>query len=178
VTGQRPGGTEKNQSGSTLVEILIVIALTGILGAGVMTAIYQVYEVNASGVARMMAVKEVENAVHWITRDALMAQREPMFEEDEDSRLRKIILTWVEWDGNVNVVTYFFEKDGQLKRCYEVNDVSQSQTIVMASLNTDPAMTKYNFSKPALDITITATVSGFRPVSETRRFNVVLRSAP
>jgi len=68
--GVRNGG----QEGFSLVELLIAMAIGGILTAGLAAGIVQVMASNAGSIAHMTAVKEVENAVHWLSRDAEMAQ--------------------------------------------------------------------------------------------------------
>ena len=62
----------RNQKGFTLVEVLIAIAITAAIGAGLAMAVFEVIQVNAMSNNRMEAIKQVENAFHYIIRDAQM----------------------------------------------------------------------------------------------------------
>ncbi len=174
MTFRRLGQMNKNQRGLTLIEVLIVIAITGIIIGGITTAIFQVFDVNARSTAHMTAVKEVEKAVHLITRDAQMAQS---VNATAPSGGFPLTLTWVEWNNTSNNVTYSVQ-DGQLQRSYSVNDGQPSTTVVIPHLNPDSQMTNCQFSSGVFAFKITAATGGSSPASETRSFKVVPRSAP
>ena len=62
------------KSGFTLIEIMIGLVLLGIIGTATTTAISQIFDFNGRNSARMIAVKEVENAINSINRDVQQAQ--------------------------------------------------------------------------------------------------------
>jgi prepilin-type N-terminal cleavage/methylation domain-containing protein len=163
----------KSQRGFTLVEVLISIAIVGVMGGGITTVIYQIFDVNAMSTNRMTAIKEVEYAIHWITPDAQMAQS---LNSTAPSGF-PLTLTWVEWNNTSNNVTYSVQ-NGQLQRSQSVNGGQPIDTILMRHLNPDPQMTNCQFSSGVLTFKITATVTGFRSVSETRSLNIISRSTP
>jgi len=173
MTFRRLGQMNKNQRGLTLIEVLIVIAITGIIIGGITTAIFQVFDVSARSTAHMTAVKEVENAVHWVIRDAQVAQS---VNATAPSGF-PLTLTWVEWNNTSNNVTYSVQ-NGQLQRSYSVNGGQPSTTVVIPHLNPDSQMTNCQFSSGVLAFKITAATDGSSPASETRSFKVVPRSAP
>lgn len=108
------GGLIKNQRGFTLIEIILAIAITGIIVGGITMTIFQVFSVNTRSSNHMVAVREVQNAGYWISRDAQMAQEEPDISDDEF-----LTLTWTDWDSgdeHQHQVVYSLEDDCRLKR--------------------------------------------------------------
>jgi prepilin-type N-terminal cleavage/methylation domain-containing protein len=162
----RPVQINRNQRGFTLVEVLIAIVIAGIIGSAVTMTIFQVYDSNARSNTHMKAVKEVENAIHYITRDAQMTQSINRTAPDGFP----LTLAWVEWDGTSRSVTYQIQ-DGQLQR------IEASNTVVVAQY-IDSGQTSCVISGKTLVFTITVTVSGSKPASETRTFTIRPRSAP
>ena len=53
-----------------LIEILVAIAVSSFIGIGIMAAISQMFTVNALSTNHVNAVKQVEKAVYWLSRDA------------------------------------------------------------------------------------------------------------
>jgi prepilin-type N-terminal cleavage/methylation domain-containing protein len=168
----RIGKINKDQKGFTLIELLIGFALVGLLGAGVTMAIFQTFTVNASSTSHMTALKEVESAVHWIIRDTQMAQVKLASGEEGVSgalQTNNLILRW----------SNPFE-NGQLKRTHSHTDkdgnTSTSETVVARHI--DVVNTSSELSDGVLTFNITASIDGLRPESESRSFQVVLRSTP
>jgi prepilin-type N-terminal cleavage/methylation domain-containing protein len=106
------------QSGFTLIEVLVGMVICAILGGGVITAMYQIGSVNGINNARMTAVKQVENAVHYLNRDMQMAQK--VESDGQDYWLR---LSWTTWDNYQNVqVKYIYNTNQKtLSRYYSVD---------------------------------------------------------
>ena len=67
-------GILKNQRGFSLIEMIIVLAIIGFVVAGTNIAIFQVIRGSSSSSNHMTAVRQVQNAGYWISRDAQMAQ--------------------------------------------------------------------------------------------------------
>jgi len=65
---------KKDQRGLTLIELVIVIALTGIITAGITMTIFQVFNMNTRTSNRMTAVSQVEHAGKLVSEDILEAQ--------------------------------------------------------------------------------------------------------
>lgn len=166
-------GIDSNQSGFTLIEMIIVIAITGIIAGGIAAAVFQIFDVNGRSVVHMTAVKEVEDAAHWIIRDAQMAQNVNLTAPGGFP----LTLTWVEWDNTRNDVTYSLQ-NGELQRSHSINGEPPTVTAVIRHINSDPQMTNVRFSTGVLTFKITATISGFRSASESRSFEVIPRASP
>ena len=63
----------KSEHGFTLVELLITVALTGILAGIVGPSIYQIFNVTEYGDDRLLALHELQNSASWFNHDGQMA---------------------------------------------------------------------------------------------------------
>jgi len=63
----------KRQLGFTLVEMLVAISITGLIGSGLGTAIYQILTVTEYGSDRLTAAHELQNVAHWFMLDGQRA---------------------------------------------------------------------------------------------------------
>lgn len=61
------------QKGMTVVELLVAIAVTGIIVGFLGTAIYQIITVSAYGNDRLTAMHELQNSAHWFNLDGQKA---------------------------------------------------------------------------------------------------------
>jgi prepilin-type N-terminal cleavage/methylation domain-containing protein len=63
----------KGQKGLTLVELIIAIAISGVIVSFLGTAIYQIMTVTEYGNDRLTAMHELQNAAHWFNLDGQRA---------------------------------------------------------------------------------------------------------
>jgi len=68
------GSINKNQRGFTVIELLVAIAISGLITSGLTLTIFQVFGGNARNSSEMTVVRQVQNAGHRVSRDTLMAQ--------------------------------------------------------------------------------------------------------
>jgi prepilin-type N-terminal cleavage/methylation domain-containing protein len=61
------------QRGFTLIEMVVAMAVAGIILAAVGYSILQVFNLNTRNTNYMTAVREVQSAGYWVTHDAAMA---------------------------------------------------------------------------------------------------------
>jgi prepilin-type N-terminal cleavage/methylation domain-containing protein len=159
------------ERGFTLVEFVVAIAIIGIISIPVVASIIQVFVVSSESSSHMTAVKAVENAIHWITDDAQMAQQVDV----TGPAGFPLTLSWVEWSGDFDCATYNLV-DGQLQRSYTLNHGPPEINVIAA--NIDSSRTSCALVGRLVEFTVTATVDGFRPASETRTITIQRRSGP
>jgi prepilin-type N-terminal cleavage/methylation domain-containing protein len=154
----------KNQKGFTLIELLVAIAISGVITGGITTTIFQVVIGSARTNNHMIAVRQAQNAGYWVSHDAQMAQiLTPTPSPDSDGF--PLTLSWTEWDGTVNTITY------TLGGTEFVRDHNGQQSVVaqfIESIEVSPRP----YTNGALTFTVTATVGG---QSETRVYEIVPR---
>lgn len=64
----------KRQAGFTLPELLITVAIIGIIVSFLGTAVYQILTVTEYGGDKMTATHELQNAANWVSHDGQMAR--------------------------------------------------------------------------------------------------------
>lgn len=64
----------KKEKGFILVELLIAVAITGLIISFLGTAIYQIITVTEYGNDRLIARHELQNAAHWVSLDGQEAK--------------------------------------------------------------------------------------------------------
>jgi len=168
----------KNQLGFTLVEVILAIAISGIITGSITATIFQVIIGGARTNNHMIAVSQVRDAGYWVSHDTVMAQAEPIIGDDPGTPAVEefLTLTWSDWEsGEVHQVTYTLEDmTGELKqfaRNLSVNGTTET-SVVAQFINPHPAKTRCDFTSGKLIFTVTATVGG---ESETRIYEIVPR---
>jgi len=156
----------KIQAGFTLIEVMIAVAIMGIIGTGIMAVISQTIKENVRNRGQMTAIQQVENAGYWVTRDTQMSQT--VSPDTADSSGFPLLLEWEEWDGDEYKVTYSLI-GGELQRSLVKNAETAVQTIVARSVNAGSTLTKCDYTGSRLNFTITASTDG---VSETRTYSI------
>ena len=128
----------KNQLGFTLIELMLAIAISGVITGAVTTTIYQVVTGNLRTSNHMTAVRQVQEAGYWVSRDTLMAQTVVLARDSDGFPLN---LSWTQWDGTVNEVTYTIVDD-ELRRARSTNGGVPSETTAAKFIDPDSAKTK------------------------------------
>lgn len=169
----RLGLVNKSQKGITLLELLVAFAVSGIITGGITMTLYQVVTGTVRTSNHMAAVKQVENAGYWVSRDAQLIQGEPVIVKDGD-QLVSVTFTWTDWNDTVNTVTYTLDGT-ELWR-----DDGAQQMAVAQFIDTDPEKTNFDFVdtngdtiKDTAIFKVTAAVGGGLP--QTREYRIVPR---
>ena len=155
----------KNQGGFTLIEMIAALAITGLISLGASISSAQVLNQTSRDTHYTSASRNAMNAIHWISRDALMAQT---IDGVEGFPLTdNLSLTWVGWDNSVYSTNYTLE-NGQLKRIYsDGNHVST--TLIAEYINPDTDLTNCTLVDGMLTLTVTSSVGeGARIVDVTK----------
>ena len=170
----------KNQMGFTLIELMLAIAISGIITGGVTMTIFQVFSGNTRTSNHMTAVRQVQNAGYWVSHDAQMTQSV----DDNPTAPEEILrLTWTDWDGNEHQVVYsLLVADNKLQRAHvtkNASDVVIKNEVAIIAEYINPDQTSCVFTDTngddiddTLIFTVTATVG---EQTETRIYEVMPR---
>ena len=90
----RLGVINKDQKGFGLAELIVALAITGLITGGITMSIFQVFDINTRSNNHMTAVRQVQNAGYWISHDTQMAQSI----DDNPTAPEVLILDWVGWE--------------------------------------------------------------------------------
>jgi prepilin-type N-terminal cleavage/methylation domain-containing protein len=164
--------------GFTLIELLVALTLTAVIGAAIVIAMTQLFTRSVEDKDHMEAVKQVENALHYLNRDVQSAQFKSM-EDDElitpddiDTPLHDLPLhlRWTDFANNstVHSIDYTLSSNS-LTRTETINSETTS---FVAAQNITQA--KYKYYDGTLTFNITASVGTAPP--ESRTFQVTPRS--
>ncbi len=160
MTRRRFRFSHSNQGGFTLIELIIAIAIAGIITAGITGAIMQILTINHRASNHMVAVRQVQQAGKEVSKDTLQAQSVNVTTPSQGFPLT---LIWTEWGTNqTHKVIYDYESvvpPGEvtgLQRTHYVNDVDPTETTVAEYI--DPYETSFVAAGDAFIFTVTATV--------------------
>jgi type II secretory pathway component PulJ len=166
--------------GLTLIELLVTALITAVIGTVLATSVSQMMMVSAANNNRMDTIKQIENALHWINRDAQMAKT---IELDPGTPSHfPLNINWKGWDVNPDThqideyhVSYRVE-NGNLVRRYWLNNASEMSApaqLVAGHIDTSsPEKSLCSVDSVGLSVVLTCTVDGFAGASETRTLNV------
>ncbi len=157
----------KNQAGFTLIELMAALAITGFIGLGATMASGQVLKETSRNSNYTTASRNAMNAIHWISRDAMMAQT--INGTAGFPQTQNLSLSWLEWDNSAHSANYTLV-NRTLRRIY--SDGTQVTNIVIAeNINPNAGMTNCVSYNGTLFLTITSSVgegSKVVNVTETR----------
>ncbi|MBA7707819.1 hypothetical protein ES703_116702 [subsurface metagenome] len=115
---------EKSQKGFTLLEILLVLAVGGILMVGVIVAIFQTAAITAESSTQITALEDIRKVASQMSKDIRVAATTDL--EDDGSVLDSLTLEWTSWydeNGELNPVphsiSYTLSSGGTLQRNYD-----------------------------------------------------------
>lgn len=172
---------KKGQRGFTFVELLVTVAITAVIGTAATMATNQVCRSTGHSNNRITAVRQVQNAGYWISRDAQMAHS--VIAEDLTAP-DFLILKWTEWDDDndpiYHSVTYYFEDItngiGKLKRSHWSSAGVNEETLVAEYIYYNPddplETSKADYLSPELTIELTSVSDETR---ETREYKITRR---
>ena len=158
-----------NQKGFTLIEILVAMLVGGMITAGVITGIFQI--VYGAGEIReeSVALADIDNAAHWLTRDVVLAQNTDL----DPGPPVKMTLTW-------NDSTWWAEQEESVSHSviytYSGTDLQRNYDGVVTTVGRQ--LTDVGFSLDGRLVTITLTSS---PEEEprsavTRSYTIYMRA--
>ncbi|MFH0942167.1 MAG: prepilin-type N-terminal cleavage/methylation domain-containing protein [Chloroflexota bacterium] len=143
----------RDPAGFTLIEVLVALVITGLIGFGAAIAASQVMTQGGRNSDYTTASWHAMNAIYWIGRDAQMSQTVT----PGGVYGFPLNLSWTEWDNSEYEVTYTIE-EGQLKRSYTIDGGAPSRSVVASYINATSASSSCQFSGGVLTLKINATV--------------------
>ena len=162
----------KNQNGVATLELIAVMLITGFIGLGTAVATVQVVNQGTYNSDYNTARRHTMNTIHWISRDAQMAQELELAAEPDPDGF-PLTLSWVEWEGDQITVTYSIV-DGEMIRSHS----GDGDLVVARHINSDEDMTNCDYENWVFNFRITATIGGYpEEVSETRDGKISPRTA-
>ena len=171
----------RSEKGISTIELIVACAIIGLIGSAASMSIFQVLNVTAQSNDSFTTISQVQNAGHWISRDAQMAEN---VTTDNLSGTNFLVLDWNELDISDNEtnhsVTYFFEGlssgIGNLKRNHWSSTEGNSEILVAKYLSFDPAdpvnTSNTSYQNPVLDVKL---ISIFGDASESREYRISCR---
>ncbi len=169
------------EKGFTNIELIVAITIMAIVGSAAVAATFQIFRGTERNNDHMIAVRQVQNAGYWISRDAQMAQS---VTADNLTLPDFLVLDWTEWDEagepTYHLVTYFFEDltdgTGKLKRNHWSSAGANEQTLLAEYIyydSDDPDNTsKASYQSPVLTVQLTSLLER---ASETREYRIKRR---
>ena len=143
------------QRGMTMVELLVAIAVTGIIVVFLGTAIYQIITVSAYGNDRLTAMHELQNSAHWFNLDGQKAVTANVNGE--------LLLTISETSS----ITYSLVGK-ELRRTADGSQMTLARNITSADFSIDNRV---------ITMSLTSSPEGRDNVSENGSYKVYLRPA-
>ena len=173
---------KQGEKGFTLVELLVATTIIVLASGAAGAATFQVFKGTERNNNYMTAVRQVQNAGYWISRDAQMAQS---VTADNLTSPDFLILNWTERDyadePTYHTATYFFQDVtdgiGRLKRSHWSSAGANEETLVAEYIYYDPDdlddTSKADYQAPALTVQLTAV---YDEAMETREYRISCRS--
>lgn len=157
------------QKGFTLIEILVVMAVGGILMAGLVLSIYNVVWGTARSNSQVVALADINHAAWQIKKDLLMTQYTTLTDGVPQG---SVTLSWIDY-------TSFVPEDSRShSSAYALSGTELQRTHDGIASIVGRNITSISFTKNdrVVTVVLTATGPGASQRSETLKFSLYLRS--
>ena len=176
------GLINKKQMGMTMVEVMLVIAMTGVISGGITMTFFQTFNGTVRASNRITAISQVQSAGYWVSNYAQLAKDV----DDNPAGGELLILSWTDWDDQEHEVTYTLEDMAagglkQLWQSYEVDAGEPTETMLAVCIDPDETNVDYaDTNGDDVDDTVIFKVtviigSGQQEQSEVRVYNITPR---
>ena len=168
---------KNDEKGYTFIELIISITIIVLVSGAASIAIFQILKGTERNNTHINAVRQVQTAGYWISRDARMAQS---VNTDNLTAPDFIAFNWTEWDDQneeiYHTATYSFEdltdNTGKLKRTHWSSAGANEETLIATHIYYAPAdpddTTKASYQAPLLTLQLTSLVEDAIEVREYR----------
>jgi prepilin-type N-terminal cleavage/methylation domain-containing protein len=155
------------QKGYGLIEMIVGLALAGILTTGFTTFAVQTITESTRAHNHMQAMMQVENAGYRVTCDIQMADNLTLGENAGFP----MQLVWLDQDQNLYQVTVNMS-GGRIERTLVENDGSPVQTLIAQSINESPSLTGISYADGMVTFNVTSTYGN---TDESRSYQIKKR---
>jgi len=167
----------KGEKGYTLIELIIAITIITMVSGAASIAIFQIMKGTERNNTHINAVRQVQTAGYWISRDARMAQS---IDSENLTSPDFLVFNWTEWDDLDEEIyhsaTYSFEGltdgIGTLKRTHWSSAGANEQTLIANHIYYAPAdpddTSKADYQAPVLTLQLTSLVEDAMEIREYR----------
>jgi len=192
----------KGQGGFTLVELLVAIAITGVIITAISTAVFQVVAGNIYNSNQMTATRQVQQVGFWMSQDGQMATTASSADDPGTTENEVLTLTWTEYkswkteplleppytEGVISIIVnhkvIYIVSDGALSRNeYRTGEIREDEFDPETdySLFSTTRIAQFirsidcTVSAKKIVVDVTATVEGFRTATENRVYEISMR---
>lgn len=161
--------------GLTLLEILVALALTGLMMTAIAPLIFQIMKGTARDSGEAVALADIDLAAHWISRDIIQGSTTDLIDAQSPETHMRLDWTdltgWGESEGPIaHTITYTYDAPtGELERDFD------GQVSIVGHHLTDVG---FSISGRTVTVTLTSSPDSFnpRPV-ERRTYSFYLRAS-
>jgi len=159
---------QARQKGTTLLELMVGMAITAMILSGVIGLIFQEFSGTATAKTCVTVAHEIGNAARWISQDGMMAESTGCVEGAQPTD--RVTLTWIERYDFVNIPhssSYYLEGT-QLLRDYDGTVTTVARDI-----------SKIEFSQTdcLLTVSISCTPRWWKSATVEKTYRIYLRAA-
>jgi prepilin-type N-terminal cleavage/methylation domain-containing protein len=108
-----------NAKGFTFIELVMAMAVVGIVMAATATVLAQLFSTNRSATNHMVAVRQVQSAGYWVSHDGVMSQA--ILDTGDLAAPDVLRLEWTDWDNVAHDVVYSLDANLQFTRTEDGN---------------------------------------------------------
>jgi prepilin-type N-terminal cleavage/methylation domain-containing protein len=146
------------EKGFTLIEVLVALAITSAILSVMSAAVVLITRTTSQNEEWNVNLRQVQNAGHWISRDALMSDNITV-----GTGSTFLTLGWSDWDNNSYNVEYVFQGNTLMRRLN-----GGSATLIAQYIVPPPATAcSWNGTENRLTVTIKASSHGKRYAERT-----------
>jgi hypothetical protein len=153
-----PGYIFIDQKGFSLIQMIIALAITTILGTVITVSLWQTISIDGASNKRMLAISEVDNALFYLNRDIQMSL-------PTETYVSGFPLTLVSGDSSI-IYSLVNPHDGT--PLYLQRNRDGATQVVARYIDANTSLTSCFYTGGKLTLTVTVTTGGFMSATESR----------